>query len=235
MAAFDFEGAVGGAAGGASFGGPIGAAIGFVLGGFIGGKDKDAAKKAAARRERQLQFLASAENFNRIARQLTPGFVALANQSVGPAAASAAATQSARRGLTGTGLGSALATNAAAAPGIAASKAAFQQAGQIQANQIAALGGTVIPGLAGLAQPGGLPGDTLGQLGALGKGLGLQGNRGGDDLLVPRLQPFTPPTSPLSPLPRIPTPGEGELIDPQIGPLNRRRQSSSASPFRRGV
>ena len=97
MASFDFEGAVGGAVAGTQVNPGIGTAIGFVIGGFLGGQAKDKAKKAAARRERQLQFLASAENFNRIARQLTPGFVALANRAIGPAASSAAATQSARR------------------------------------------------------------------------------------------------------------------------------------------
>lgn len=234
MPVFDFEGAVGGAAAGASIAGPPGAIIGGIAGGFLGGMGKDKAKKAAARRERQLRFLASPQNFLNIARQLTPGFSQLAHQTIGAAASSAAATQAARRGLTGTGLGAALATNAAAAPGIAATQAGFQQAGLIQRQQIAALSGAVIPEFASAAAPGGLPGNTQGQIARLGA---LVRNRERQVTPPPLGPQIGPPSGPNEPSP-APQPLPALIGEPPPVPMALRRTSSprrTTNPFVRGA
>ena len=112
---------VGGAAQGAAVGTAIfpgvGTAIGAGIGaiaGFLGSKSK---KRALARRRRKLKKLTSAEHLTDVIKKLRPQFREIVAQGLGPQFLSGIAAELGRSGLTGTGVGEALRTAAAAVPG----------------------------------------------------------------------------------------------------------------------
>src|SRR3989304_43559 len=85
----------------------VGAAVGFLWGGFAGGRAKAREARRKRKLEERIRFVTSPENFNAVFTQLTPLFRATIAQPIGAAVESATATENARRGLTGTGIGSA--------------------------------------------------------------------------------------------------------------------------------
>ena len=182
MPTFDFGEGTGGAATGASvgaavggpFGAGVGAAAGFVLGGLAGGKAKDDAKKEQRRREQQILQLSSPQQILQNARKFQNQFGAIAGLG-GQALQSTVATNIARRGLTGTGLGTALTGAALSAPGIFATRDSLGRAQQTANLQVAALGGTPVfnPSQVGSGQFGiGSPG--FGEFATTLAGLGLK-------------------------------------------------------------
>lgn len=235
MGGFSFEGAAGGAASGAAVGGIWGAAAGFVLGGFIGGKNQDKAKKAAQRRERQIAYITSTENYKAIYKDVHGIVAERARHTVGPATRSAAATQASRRGLTGTGLGSAMMTNAAAAPGIAAAGAAASETGNIQNRQLAGIGASPMPGLTGIGT--GMSEQGVSNIGGLA---GMIGNKikekRGEGKLIPGQTPGSVKVPGgggievnLPPVAESQMGSAGNLINPQIQPYDPKKYKTN--PF----
>ena len=181
MPSFDFGEGIGGGVGGAQVGaslggvpgGIIGGVAGFALGGLGGGKGKDDAQKASAAKRRQAANAASPDNIIRSAQKFQKAFGAQAALG-GQALQSGVATNNARRGLTGTGLGTALTGAALSAPGLFAQQDAFNRASQSAALQVQAATGvgtgfSPIDPNTGLFSGGGL-GDlakVFGNLGAL--------------------------------------------------------------------
>lgn len=136
MASFDFDSAMAGAQTGGSVGGPYGAIAGFVISGFMGGSKKKKMKQLAKKKQKRLQKLASPQHLADVTRQLTP----LMRQDVAGGAGAelqqAIQTGVARRGLTGTGIGTALTAGASAVPEVMAFKMALGKSGDIVERQI---------------------------------------------------------------------------------------------------
>lgn len=137
MAAFDFSSGMQGAASGGSIGGPWGAIAGFVIGGFLGGGKKKRAEKKQKKLEKQLRVLASPEHLAATTKKLTPQFREQIAGGAGAELTGAIQTGVARRGLTGTGIGTALTAGAAAVPETMAFREALGQAQDVVGRQIA--------------------------------------------------------------------------------------------------
>jgi hypothetical protein len=122
--------------------GPIGTGIGAVAGGIFGGlsggKGEDEAKKAKERQRQRAVVAASPGNLIENVRRVQPAVTNMIRSGIGPQFQSGVATNIARRGLTGTGIGTAMQNAALAAPGVFATQAAIPIAQQISSNQLGA-------------------------------------------------------------------------------------------------
>lgn len=94
------------------------------------------AVKATAERLGEARKAASAENFASLVARLQPLFRELVASGLGPQFQQTLATQIAKSGLTGSGVGNALKGMGSAMPGIFALQSAFGEAGRIQEGQI---------------------------------------------------------------------------------------------------
>lgn len=131
--AFDTNSAVQGGLAGASVGGPYGAAAGFVLGGFLGGSYQKGQKKQRRTLEKKIRRRQSPEYLKQRIQEYTP----IARQAVLESGAGTSLQQEvqsniSKRGLTGTGVGTAFQNAAALAP----SQFAAQTATNLATNSI---------------------------------------------------------------------------------------------------
>jgi hypothetical protein len=135
VASFDFESGLSGAQTG-SAAGPWGALAGFVISGFMGGSRKGAMRKALAKKRHELMGLASPKHLADVTQQLTPQFRQQVAGGAGAEASQAITDAVARRGLSGTGIGTALEGGAAAIPEIMAFKESLGTAKAVVTNQM---------------------------------------------------------------------------------------------------
>jgi len=163
MASFDFQSGLAGAQTGGSMGGGYGAIAGFVIGGFMGGRAKKRAQKKEKKRQKQLKHLASPTHLAETTKELTPQFRQQIAGGAGAAMTGAIQTGVARRGLTGTGIGTALTAGAAAVPETMAFKEALGQAEGVINRQIEAKKGQAIYE----------PEDVAGEIGQVGDAYSL--------------------------------------------------------------
>lgn len=139
--AWDTSEAVSGGMAGAGLG-PYGAAAGFVLGGFLGGARNRGEKKRMRTRERQIRRRLSPAYYKQKLQEFTP----IARQNVLESGAGNVIKQEvqgniSRRGLTGTGLGTAFQNAAALAPANIASTQAQNMASSSINNEISSISG----------------------------------------------------------------------------------------------
>lgn len=144
MAQFDFESGLAGAQTGA-VGGPWGALAGFVVSGFAGGHKKSATKKLMKRRNKALMKLASPKHLAEVTKELTPLFREQVAGGAGAAATGSINNFVARNGFTGTGIGAALNSGAAAIPELMAFQSALGQAGGVINRQASAYNQQLYP------------------------------------------------------------------------------------------
>jgi hypothetical protein len=144
MASETASGAASGAAQGASFG-PYGAVIGAGIGaisGFMSGRRRKKAERQERRRQERIRMKASPEHLGDVIKSLTPLFREIVASGLGPQFQTAVADNLAKHGLTGTGVGEAFRSSAAAAPAIFATQAATQEGSQVVGRELAAEGMT---------------------------------------------------------------------------------------------
>lgn len=110
-----------------------------LIGAYSGIRAAGAQNKAIALTQERLgeaRKAASAENFASLVARLQPLFRELVASGLGPQFQQTLATQIAKSGLTGSGVGNALKGMGSAMPGIFALQQAFGEAGRIQEGQI---------------------------------------------------------------------------------------------------
>ena len=157
MANFDFGGGVGGATLGAQLGSKgggigiaVGAGLGFLAGGLFGGKGASKARKAEARQRAAATKAASPENVLANIQKFQQAFGAQLGLP-GQALQGRVATQLGRRGLTASGLGTALTGAALSAPRIAGLQQATALGTETANRQVQAILG--VPRAAGAIDP----------------------------------------------------------------------------------
>lgn len=120
------SGAMQGAMQGASFG-PVGAVVGGISG-FMSGRRRQKAARQERRRQARIRTIASPQHLADVMRALQPMFRELVAAGLGPQFQTAVADNLAKHGLTGTGVGEAFRSSAAAAPAIFATTGAASEA-----------------------------------------------------------------------------------------------------------
>jgi hypothetical protein len=142
MADDALSGAAQGAAQGSALG-PMGTAAGAVIGGvsgFMAGRRKQKAARNERRRQTRIRALASPAHLADVMKSLQPMMKMIVASNLGPQFQTMVADSLAKHGLTGTGVGEAFRSSAAAAPAIFATEGAASEAGNVVNRELAAEG-----------------------------------------------------------------------------------------------
>jgi YmgG-like glycine-zipper protein len=143
MASETASGAASGAAQGAAVGGPYGALIGAGIGaisGFMSGRRRKKAERAERRRQERIRQKASPQHLAAVIQSLQPVFREIVASGLGPQFQTQVNDSLAKHGLTGTGVGEAFRSSAAAAPAIFATQGATSEANQVVNRELYAEG-----------------------------------------------------------------------------------------------
>jgi hypothetical protein len=138
------SGAAQGAAQGSALG-PYGTAAGAVIGGiagFMGGRRKQKAARQERRRQERIRATASPAHLADVMKSLQPMMKMIVASNLGPQFQAMVNDSLAKHGLTGTGVGEAFRSSAAAAPAIFATEGAASEAGNVVNRELAAEGMT---------------------------------------------------------------------------------------------